>query len=98
VFLAVDDVDSIPGSAVYDPVNHRFLRLCAFDGVIYADTSADGVDWLTLAAIPAGFDVSDVNLSIYNDTFGSGGVTVTRWANVGLVPVSPRWLDPRMGH
>ena len=74
----------------YNATDHRYWRIVSHAGVIYWDTSPDGITWTerrNKQASPAW--VSDTNLALSLQTHRSDGVTnFAEFDNVNVIPVS----------
>lgn len=80
-------------SAAYSAVDHRFLRVCETGGVLYADTSADGVEWMTLGSVAVGsLDATSVKVQLSVGENPASSVAA-QWGNIGLVPASSRLVE-----
>lgn len=81
---------STKAQATYSPTAHRWWRIRELDGVLYWDTSPDGLTWSQQASVATNsvFAIDAVTIQFYLETWGSGVASpgIAHFDNVNLPP------------
>ncbi len=69
LFSFVGGTNNVVASVVFNHNFHRYWRLWALGGYIFADTSSDGLNWTTLGGAGAPFPMDAVHLALKAGTW-----------------------------
>jgi hypothetical protein len=64
LWLRINGSGTSQGSVTYNAATMKFFRLVEFEGVIYADYSADGDSWTNFASDTLEFEVTNVEMAL----------------------------------